>query len=252
MQSQPRFEVILIDVGGVVLYDFPVEMALSYFMYRELRRERPSLKPRAADLVWAFRTGSRPPALRRIWDNAVARAWPLVLSEWPNLSFPIPSAIDAISRIGGRLAIVANQPPMTLQVLRDLGVEDLVEYIFLDSIVGISKPDEHLYRHVATSLGIEPQHALMIGDRFDNDIRPARNVGMAVGWVRCLQLDESLHIPQVPAFWQKDYLQMRPTLQVQLDARDGDWLRTAPPDFIFDDLADVAVTFGQPPTAHVC
>ena len=45
---------------------------------------------------------------------------------------------------------------------------------------GFSKPDPHVFRILTARLearGISPSETLMVGDRFDNDIEPARAHG---------------------------------------------------------------------------
>ena len=46
---------------------------------------------------------------------------------------------------------------------------------------GFSKPDPHVFRLLTARLkmrGVRAKHALMVGDRLDNDIEPAK----AAGW----------------------------------------------------------------------
>lgn len=238
------FDLILVDVGNVLLYDFPVEMAFTYALGRELARAVPGLELRPDELLWAVRTAAPvvPSPHIEIWRAAVAVAGARILELWHDLSVPIPGARDALARLGRRRAIVANQPPPALDVLRALGVDALVEEIFLDSMVGLSKPDPGFFRHAAQSLGADPQRTIMIGDRLDNDIVPAQSAGMAVGWIHRVPLDPELRVTGVPEAWRMEYLRTRPGVQARLDDRHRP---TRAPDFAFAALADAAALCGR-------
>ena len=50
---------------------------------------------------------------------------------------------------------------------------------------GVSKPDPELYAVALKQAGCEPEEAVMIGDRIDNDIIPAKRLGLLT--IRILQ-----------------------------------------------------------------
>ena len=51
--------------------------------------------------------------------------------------------------------------------------------------IGLEKPDPKIFRLALSRAGCAPEEAVMIGDRIDNDIRPARMQGW--GTIRILQ-----------------------------------------------------------------
>lgn len=88
---------------------------------------------------------------------------------------------------GVPLGIASNAQAYTLRELGealaghglDLGIfhPDLCFWSFRN---GFSKPDPHVFQRLTLrleSLGIPPAQSLMVGDRADNDIRPARTFG---------------------------------------------------------------------------
>jgi HAD superfamily hydrolase (TIGR01549 family) len=77
-----------------------------------------------------------------------------------------------------RLGVIANQHPPVLQALDDYGIGPLFDVKLIDQVVGVSKPDPEIFRLALAQAGCAPQTAIMIGDRPDNDIAPARSVGM--------------------------------------------------------------------------
>lgn len=89
---------------------------------------------------------------------------------------------------GWRLGIASNAQPYTLRELAEaLAEAGLSPGIFVPELSfwsfehGFSKPDPHVFRLLTArlrALGVSPEETLMIGDRLDNDIAPAR----AQGW----------------------------------------------------------------------
>ena len=48
----------------------------------------------------------------------------------------------------------------------------------------VMKPDRRLFTIACAQAGVAPQEAVMIGDRLDNDIAPAKAVEMRTIWIR--------------------------------------------------------------------
>lgn len=129
---------------------------------------------------------------------ALARLAPAVRDEfmyrqtglWHSVRL-MPGAADtlrALEKRGLLLGIASNAQPYTLRELgealatealtRDHFAPDLCFWSFMH---GFSKPDPHVFRLLSARLrarGIAPDETVMIGDRNDNDIEPAR----AQGW----------------------------------------------------------------------
>jgi FMN phosphatase YigB (HAD superfamily) len=99
----------------------------------------------------------------------------------------MPGAADALGALGGRgvlLGIASNAQLYTLCEL-DAALESAhlrrsifdPELCFWSFAFGFSKPDPHVFRFLSARLrgrGIDPEDTLMVGDRIDNDIEPAR------------------------------------------------------------------------------
>ena len=77
-----------------------------------------------------------------------------------------------------KLGIIANQPLGSVERLEKYGLGGLFDAIFPSADVGIDKPDTRLYLHALNCVGCDASHAVMVGDRLDNDIAPAAEVGM--------------------------------------------------------------------------
>ena len=67
-------------------------------------------------------------------------------------------------------------------MLAQLGVA--FEFIATSAAWGVSKPDPAFFARIATELGLAPSAIAYVGDRLDNDIRPAAAAGMVAIFVR--------------------------------------------------------------------
>ena len=92
-------------------------------------------------------------------------------------------ALDALRAGGFSLAVVANQPAARTAELRALGVD--VDVMAMSAEFGFYKPSPEFYRHTLSMIGAaDPSLAAYVGDRLDNDVRPAADAGMHPVWIR--------------------------------------------------------------------
>lgn len=91
------------------------------------------------------------------------------------------------------LAIIANQSPGTEERLERYGIRGLFNLVFASAELGLSKPDSEVFRRAREAAGCPAGEAWMIGDRIDNDVRPAR----ALGWhtVRIMHGYNRMQVP---------------------------------------------------------
>jgi HAD superfamily hydrolase (TIGR01509 family) len=103
------------------------------------------------------------------------------------LEKPYPDAERLLISLAGKyqLGVIANQPDGTEARLRNYGLLSFFSVIISSTELGISKPDPEIFRVALREAGCKPEEAVMIGDRIDNDIRPAKALGMQT--VRILQ-----------------------------------------------------------------
>jgi HAD superfamily hydrolase (TIGR01662 family) len=97
-----------------------------------------------------------------------------------------PDALPALAALradGYRLAVLANQPAERTAELRALGVE--VEVIAMSDELGVAKPDPRFFERALALMGEpDPADVAYVGDRADNDVRPAAAAGMRAVWLR--------------------------------------------------------------------
>ncbi|BDH05049.1 HAD family hydrolase [Streptomyces seoulensis] len=74
------------------------------------------------------------------------------------------------------LGIAGNQDEHAARVLRELFATD-VDLIGTSADWGVSKPDPAFFARLTTMVPAEPDEILYVGDRLDDDLRPARRAG---------------------------------------------------------------------------
>jgi len=121
--------------------------------------------------------------------QAVERVRQRVRAMTGNLDvFQLRPEIDGLLRRlrerGLKLGIVANQPQAARERLARAGIGDLFDYPGLSGLTGLRKPDPSAFQAAAEALGVPPEACIMVGDRIDNDIAPARALGMAAVLLR--------------------------------------------------------------------
>ena len=85
---------------------------------------------------------------------------------------------------GYQLGIIANQNPGAKDRLDAWGLGRYFSVIASSAELGISKPDKEIFRLALAMADCRPENAVMVGDRLDNDIRPAKELGMKTVRIR--------------------------------------------------------------------
>lgn len=103
------------------------------------------------------------------------------------LDSPYPQAERVLSALSCRykLGIIANQNPGAHERLEKYGLRKHFKFVVASAEVGFAKPDERIFRLALNLADCAPEHAVMVGDRPDNDIFPAKRLGMRT--VRVMQ-----------------------------------------------------------------
>jgi HAD superfamily hydrolase (TIGR01549 family) len=93
---------------------------------------------------------------------------------------------DLLATLSGsfRLGVIANQSLGTEQRMREYGIRDFFTVVASSAELKMAKPDEAIFRWALDRAGCAAADALMVGDRLDNDIAPARRLGMRTVRVR--------------------------------------------------------------------
>jgi len=96
-----------------------------------------------------------------------------------------PDAIDcllAVHDAGYRIGVVGNQPARAEAALAGLGLP--IDLVASSESWGVQKPDPRFFERIAEELELAPAEVAYVGDRLDNDVRPAAAVGMQAIFIR--------------------------------------------------------------------
>jgi HAD superfamily hydrolase (TIGR01549 family) len=186
------YRAVLFDIGGPIDMEFAWEIAVdgaiaSACGLEGIRVDQAMIDEASEAAVAAF----APDAYAHMVDTlcggdprTVDRVRQRVRAMVGNLDvFQLRPDIDRLlRRLRGRglkLGIVANQPPSARERLARAGVGDLFDYQGLSAVTGWRKPDPRAFLAATDALGVPPVACIMVGDRIDNDIVPAKALGMA-------------------------------------------------------------------------
>ena len=201
-----RYRAVLFDVGGPLDLEFAHEIAVDSAIasacgLEGIRVDQAMIEAASDAAVEAFASdayahmvatlcGGDPPTIERVQRR--------VRATMANLEvFQLRPDIDGLLRClrgrGLRLGIVANQPEAARERLARAGIGELFDHQGLSALTGYRKPDPRAFQLAAEALGVPPAACIMVGDRIDNDIAPAKALGMAA-----IQLRGGRHRRQRP------------------------------------------------------
>lgn len=81
------------------------------------------------------------------------------------------------------VGILANQGARVVDELRRDGFGPHISVWGVSDIVGLEKPSPELFTWCLAEAGVAAEEAVHIGNRLDNDVRPARRLGIRAVWV---------------------------------------------------------------------
>ena len=121
-------------------------------------------------------------------DAEAIRFFGLTKTPWPKEDeVPYPQAEAILAYLRGRgygVGVIANQSPGSAERLRGWGLLPYIDVVAASAELGVAKPDRAIFDRALEMARCGPQEAVMIGDRLDNDVAPAKRLGMAAIWIR--------------------------------------------------------------------
>jgi HAD superfamily hydrolase (TIGR01662 family) len=183
---------ILFDVGGPLDLEFAWEIAVDSAIaaacgLEGIPLDQTAIEAASEQAVEAFApdayahmietlTGGDPATVERVRQRVRAITGSLDL-------FQLRPEIDGLlRRLAGRglqLGIVANQPAAIVPRLERAGIAQFFAYTGISGTAGLRKPDPRAFQAATEALGAALADCIMVGDRMDNDIAPAKALGMA-------------------------------------------------------------------------
>lgn len=121
-------------------------------------------------------------------NSEAIRHFDLTKTPWHSEDeVPYPDACDTLAELKGRgyhLGIIANQNPGLEKRLEAWGIRKFFRVIVSSAEAGCVKPDRAIFELALKTAGCKAEESAMVGDRLDNDIIPAKSLGMKTVWVR--------------------------------------------------------------------
>lgn len=121
-------------------------------------------------------------------DHEAAKYYGIELPPWhKDAEKPYANTESVLKRLsvkGYHLGVIANQSLRTKDRLSNWGLLKYFDIVLASAEEGISKPDIEIFHRALTAAKCVPDNAVMIGDRLDNDIAPAKKVGMKTVWIK--------------------------------------------------------------------
>lgn len=120
-------------------------------------------------------------------DKEAARQFGVPLPKWHSEDERLYSdAYSCLEHLHKRykIGIIANQLPGTTERLRHHNILQFIDLVIASAEEGVAKPDKRIFEIALERSACLPQNAVMLGDRIDNDIIPAKKIGMNTIWIK--------------------------------------------------------------------
>lgn len=186
-----KLTTVFLDAGGVILDESEHEQAVARVAVESLSRivEGYSLNdywrdvdeasrvyaPRIYQYVFFKYVKDSPGAFDRVYGEFLstwrARRPPLRMME------DLPDEVNRLSR-DFDLGILGQYGKEVLDLLRENSLLDRLRYTYTQDDFTLTKPDPRYFEQFAAACGVKPAECIMVGDRLDKDVVPARQVGM--------------------------------------------------------------------------
>ncbi|BCP57983.1 haloacid dehalogenase [Streptococcus parasuis] len=143
------------------LESLDIEVSSDSYKKKMVEYAHKSLDPIRA--TWQYFAPNEPPPL---WTNEGVSLY--------------PETIDALEKLSQnyRLGIIANQSSSVRELLKEWRTESYFQLIILSEEVGLSKPDSTIFKLALQKANTTANRIVYVGDRYDNDIVPAKSLGM--------------------------------------------------------------------------
>lgn len=121
-------------------------------------------------------------------NNAAIKFFNLVKTPWHSEDeTPFEDSAETLEYLknkGYKLGVLANQPLGTEQRLQTWGLLHYFDVIAASAELGVTKPDARIFEKAFELARCTAEDAIMVGDRLDNDMIPAKSLGMQTVWIR--------------------------------------------------------------------
>lgn len=123
----------------------------------------------------------------KVGDKEVAKLLGVTKPEWNiNNEILYPDTLKTLKALSAKynIGIIANQPEGLKRRLEKYGLMPYIKVVVSSFDEGVAKPDARLFLIALQRAKCSANRAVMVGDRVDNDILPAKSVGMHTIWIK--------------------------------------------------------------------
>ena len=201
-----RIDAVLLDAGGVLLDESEMESTRAHTTAEVLARHVPGYtvaqyREDLEEAVHAFCANAyhfvfwkrlRPD--RELYERTLAEFAAVWRSRRPPLRL-MDGIADELASTSQRhgVGLAGQYGAEVLDLLERKGLLELLSWRHTQDDFRITKPDPRYLLEIAAACGVEPAHCVMVGDRIDKDVLPARQVGM-----RTIRIRVGVHRNQRP------------------------------------------------------
>jgi len=178
--DESEHEVVRVEIIAEVLADVVPAYSINMY-YSDIEEAVRSFCPNTYQYVfWKHLRNDRD-----LFDKLYA----LHLDRWRKrrpplkLSLGLESELKEISR-QFKIGIAGQYGRELLDFLEEKSILDCFAHQFTQDNFSITKPDPRYYEEILQAIGVDPQACIMVGDRIDKDIIPAKQLGMKTVLIR--------------------------------------------------------------------
>lgn len=201
-----KITTVLLDVGGVILDETEQEKVRGKIIVETLKDVIPeyTISKYHSDVEEAVKSFCPKIYQYVFWKHLknditlFNKLYALHLDKWERcrpplkLSSGIENEVKEICRYF-ELGIAGQYGGEIISFLEKRSLLDYFTYYLTQDDFPITKPDPRYYEQIAQTLGVYPKQCIMVGDRIDNDIIPAKQLGM-----RTILIRVGIHKSQKP------------------------------------------------------
>jgi HAD superfamily hydrolase (TIGR01509 family) len=97
---------------------------------------------------------------------------------WCSVKADSADSLGRLRAAGFKLGVISNSDGRVVEALEVAGLRQYFDVIIDSALVGLEKPDPRIFRAALEALGVEPEEALYVGDRYEVDVRGAEAAGI--------------------------------------------------------------------------
>jgi polyol permease family/HAD superfamily hydrolase (TIGR01549 family) len=188
LPGNSSIKLILFDLGGTIYDDETFTRAL----LRAALELNPKLSEHDFWEVYDEQRGRSSGSLRTViaerfvpgGDRKALTALAKSFWEYPESAL-YPDVRPALRSLATnfRLGLVANAGRSAEKALRRDGLYELFDVVVLSEFEGVEKPNEAIFHRALEKAGVAAAEAIHVGNRLDNDVRPAKCAGLKTIWM---------------------------------------------------------------------